>query len=63
MAGRPDPLALGLEQLERYLDGLSLRVGILVIFDRRPEAKNSFECTSLTETTTTKGYKVTLLRA
>jgi hypothetical protein len=61
--GEADPLCEGLEQLERYLDGLGLDHGTLVIFDRRPEAKPSTERTSLGQTQTAKGYKVNLLRA
>ena len=61
--GKPDPLTKGLEQLERYLDGLGLTQGTLVVFDRRPEAKNSSERTVISETTTPKGYAVRLLRA
>jgi hypothetical protein len=34
--GRPDPLQAGLEQLDRYLAGLGLESGWLVIFDQRP---------------------------
>jgi len=33
--GRPDPLSSGLSQLDRYLDGLGLDTGWLVIFDQR----------------------------
>jgi len=33
--GRPDPIKVGLEQLERYLTGLGLDKGWLVIFDQR----------------------------
>ncbi|WP_017328040.1 AAA family ATPase [Synechococcus sp. PCC 7336] len=33
--GRPDPLKAGLRQLDRYLAGLGLDTGWLVIFDRR----------------------------
>ena len=61
--GKPDPLTKGLEQLERYLDGLGLTQGTLVVFDRRPEAKGSAERTALVKTTTPKGYAVRLLRA
>ena len=61
--GEPDPLQEGLEPLERYLDGLSLNEGTLVIFDRRPNAKHSAERTSISETKTSKGYLVRLLRA
>ena len=63
VAGKPDPLSQGLEQLERYLDGLALNHGTLVVFDRRPEAKSSAERTVLSDTTTPKGYAVRLLRA
>ncbi len=34
--GRPDPLKAGLDQLDRYLAGLGLDKGWLVIFDQRP---------------------------
>ncbi|MGF1513334.1 MAG: hypothetical protein ACFB5Z_06520 [Elainellaceae cyanobacterium] len=34
--GRPDPAKAGLAQLDRYLAGLGLDTGWLVIFDRRP---------------------------
>ena len=61
--GESDPLEEGLLQLEKYLDGLALTQGTLVIFDRRPEAKPSGERTSLSEITTPKGRKVRLLRA
>ncbi len=61
--GESDPLSEGLDQLERYLDGLGLTEGTLVIFDRRPDAKPSPERTSLSTTQTPKGYKVRLLRA
>lgn len=33
--GRPDPIKVGLEQLDRYLAGLGLKTGWLVIFDQR----------------------------
>jgi len=33
--GRPDPLKEGLSQLDKYLSGLSLDTGWLVLFDRR----------------------------
>ena len=33
--GRPDPIKAGLEQLDRYLAGLGLDIGWLVIFDQR----------------------------
>ncbi len=34
--GKPDPLTPGLQQLDKYLSGLNLNTGWLVIFDRRP---------------------------
>ncbi|KKJ01516.1 AAA family ATPase [Prochlorothrix hollandica] len=34
--GKPDPLGKGLEQIDKYLAGLGLETGWLVIFDRRP---------------------------
>lgn len=34
-AGKADPLTVGLTQLDKYLDGLGLETGWLVIFDRR----------------------------
>ena len=61
--GRPDPLQQGLEQLERYLDGLSLAQGTLVIFDRRSAAAPAFERTVISHAQTPKGYPVRLLRA
>jgi DNA polymerase III delta prime subunit len=61
--GRPDPLGEGLEQLDRYLDRLGLEVGTLIIFDRRPELPPVHERTSITETHTSSGKKITLVRA
>ena len=36
--GRPDPVAKGLKQLERYCEGLRVDIGWLVIFDQRSTA-------------------------
>jgi hypothetical protein len=36
--GENDPKPDGLAQIDRYLDRLTLSTGVLVIFDRRPEA-------------------------
>ncbi len=58
-----DPMNEGLEQLERYLDGLNLKQGTLVIFDRRKEALPSATRTQISHTQTPKGYAVMLLRA
>jgi hypothetical protein len=61
--GRPDPLTKGLEQLDAYLAGLDLDEGVLVIFDRRPEAPPTEERTRVTQAHTPAGRRVTLLRA
>ena len=62
LEGKPDPLARGLEQLERYLDGLGLTHGTLVIFDRRAEAAPIAERSGISEAATKKGYPVTVIR-
>jgi DNA polymerase III delta prime subunit len=61
--GKPDPLAKGLVQLEKYLERLGLREGVLVIFDRRPGAGSIEERIRFEEAQTAKGYAVTVLRA
>jgi hypothetical protein len=61
--GKPDPLARGLEQLDGYLDGLGLETGVLVLFDRRPEATPLADRTSFARAATPKGRAVTVLRA
>ena len=58
-----DPLEEGLEQIERYLDGLNLKQGTLVIFDRRKEALPAATRTQILAAQTRKGYAVRLLRA
>jgi hypothetical protein len=63
LAGQPDPLAEGLEQLDSYLDRLGLDVGTLIIFDRRPELPPLHERISITETHTSSGKQITLVRA
>ncbi|MEO3803492.1 ATP-binding protein [Nonomuraea sp. B1E8] len=61
-AGRDDPLREGLDQLDRYLDRLSLPTGVLVIFDRRPEAPPWKERGGFEQATTPSGRHVTVLR-
>jgi hypothetical protein len=61
-AGRDDPLPDGLIQLDGYLDRLSLSTGVLVIFDRRPEAAPWKERGAFEQTTTPSGRQVTVLR-
>jgi hypothetical protein len=61
--GRPDPLNEGLRQLDGYLGRLGLDTGVLVIFDRRPEADEISERTAFTDARTPVGRTITLLRA
>jgi hypothetical protein len=60
---RADPLAEGLDQLDRYLDRLGLDTGTHIIFDRRPELPPVHQRTGITETHTASGKKITLVRA
>ncbi|MGN9787875.1 hypothetical protein ACTMTF_41080, partial [Nonomuraea sp. ZG12] len=62
-AGRDDPLPDGLAQLDGYLDRLSLTTGVLVVFDRRPEAPPWKERGGFEQTTTPSGRQITVLRA
>jgi AAA domain-containing protein len=62
-SGRPDPLPVGLDQLDRYLTRLKLDAGTLVIFDRRPGIPPAARRTSITRTETPEGRAVTLMRA
>jgi hypothetical protein len=61
--GESDPLAEGLQQLDRYLDRLNLPTGTLAIFDRRPSAAPIHERTVITDAVTPAGRQITLLRA
>ncbi len=58
----PDPLAKGLAQLDAYLDRLGLDTGILVLFDRRPDAPPIATRTRLEEATSPTGRPITVLR-
>jgi hypothetical protein len=60
--GKPDPITQGLQQLERYLDGLGLTHGTLVVFDRRTAAAPIAERSGLSEAKTKKGYQVRVVR-
>jgi hypothetical protein len=62
-AKKRDPLEKGLDQLEGYLERVGAKHGVLVIFDRRPEAKPVEERVERSQVTTKKGFRVTLLRA
>ncbi|WP_405084418.1 ATP-binding protein [Microbispora sp. NBC_01389] len=61
-ASETDPLPDGFAQLDRYLDRLTLSTGVLVIFDRRPEAPPWKERGGFERTTTPSGRQVTVLR-
>ena len=62
-AGKPDPLPQGLAQLDGYLAGLGLEHGVLVVFDRRPDAPPAAERTRFEDATTPAHRAVTVLRA
>jgi hypothetical protein len=62
-AGEPDPLARGLTQLDGYLNRLSLGTGVLVVFDRRPEAAPIAERTRFEQASSPSGRPITVLRA
>ena len=66
--GRPDPLAVGLEQLDDYMAGLSydgaaVESGWLVIFDQRSNQPEISERTSAERVITPAGRSVMLIRA
>lgn len=60
--GYKDPLAQGLQQLDRYLSGLGLETGWLVIFDQRSGLPPLEERTSAEIVTTPAGRAITLIR-
>ena len=60
---KPDPLAVGLVQLETYLDGLGLTTGWLIIFVRRPNQPAVAARTENSEAITPGGKTITLIRA
>ena len=59
----PDPLAHGLVQLDRYLAGLDLDRGWLVVFDRRSAAPRVADRTSSAPTLSPGGRRITVIRA
>ncbi|MEV6029573.1 hypothetical protein AB0L65_00400 [Nonomuraea sp. NPDC052116] len=61
-AGADDPLPDGLAQLDRYLDQLSLDTGVLVVFDRRPQAPPWKERGAFEQATTPSGRQIPVLR-
>ncbi|MEA3643067.1 MAG: AAA-like domain-containing protein [Lamprobacter sp.] len=61
--GRADPLAEGLAQLDRYLDGLGLDSGWLVIFDRRNGQPPIAQRTRCEDDTSPAGRRIRVIRA
>lgn len=61
-AGRSDPLPQGLQQLDRYLAGLNLRTGWLVIFDQRPGQPPMAERTTATPVQSPEGRSIMVIR-
>ena len=60
--GRPDPLAEGLKQLDKYLSGLNLDTGWLVIFDRRPNLPPISDRTTTEIAESSDGRMITVIR-
>ncbi|MBI4820467.1 MAG: ATP-binding protein [Deltaproteobacteria bacterium] len=60
---RDNPLERGLAQLDQYLERLGLDRGVLVIFDRRPNAPKIGERTKFEATVSPGGRAVTVLWA
>ncbi|PNJ93307.1 polyketide biosynthesis operon protein CyrO, partial [Cylindrospermopsis raciborskii C03] len=60
---KSDPLIKGLTQLDKYLDGLGLDTGWLVIFDRRPGLPPMGERISTEEVISPSGRTITLIRS
>jgi hypothetical protein len=60
--GRPDPLHAGLDQLDRYLAGLGLNSGWLVIFDQRLGLPAIADRTTTEQAQTASGRAVTVIR-
>jgi DNA polymerase III delta prime subunit len=59
---KPDPIDRGLVQLDEYLDRLGLDRGVLVLFDRRPDAGEIPDRTRFEEARSRKGRAITVLR-
>ncbi|MCY7331523.1 MAG: ATP-binding protein [Pseudanabaena sp. CAN_BIN31] len=60
--GKKDPLHEGLEQLDKYLSGLSLDTGWLVIFDRRSGLPSISDRTTTEIATSPAGKNITIIR-
>lgn len=61
--GKGSPLREALNQLDKYLDQLSLDTGYLVIFDRRDSALRRRPNPAITATSSPAGHDITLLTA
>jgi hypothetical protein len=59
---KSDPQDEGLQQLDRYLSGLGLETGWLVIFDQRSDLPPIAERTTVAEATTPAGRQVAVIR-
>jgi len=57
-----DPLNQGLKQLDKYLAGLNLETGWLVIFDRRPNLPPIGDRTTTQEVVSPAGRCITVIR-
>lgn len=62
-AGRPDPLAQGLSQIDSYLAGIGEETGWLVIFDQRRGLPEISERTTTEQAMTPAGRTITVIRA
>lgn len=60
--GRPDPLKEGLPQLDKYLSGLSLDTGWLVIFDRRSGLPPISDRTTIENVISPAGREIIMIR-
>ncbi|QOV23417.1 AAA family ATPase [Anabaenopsis elenkinii] len=60
--GKADPLPQGLIQLDKYLSGLNLDTGWLVIFDRRPDLPPISDRTTTEIARSPQGRNITVIR-
>ena len=60
--GKPDPLPKGLVQLDKYLSGLNLNTGWLIIFDRRPDLPPISDRTTTEIAQSPQGRNITVIR-
>ena len=61
-AGQKDPLEVGLKQLDKYLSGLGLDTGWLVIFDRRPDLPPLSDRTTTETAVSPMGRTIVVIR-